>query len=204
MKRVRDDEEEEGLDAGGEREGAGDEQADGGKSAAVEEAREGEPDEAGDGDDDAYIMGIDEAGRGPVLGTHACVTAGSSARGEFTRSRFALSAGPMVYGAAWFPASKRRVVAKMGFADSKALSAEERQRLLAVLESCPFMGHAVDVISARALSAKMLRRVKYNLNAISHGMVHPPVRACAGADLTRSPQTRPSGSCAWCSREACT
>jgi ribonuclease H2 subunit A len=88
-------------------------------------------------------MGIDEAGRGPVL-------------------------GPMVYGSAWCPLSRADDLAKLGFADSKQLTADQRTSLLTALKACDYIGWIADIISPETLSAKMTRRYKYNLNAISH------------------------------------
>ena len=77
--------------------------------------------------------GIDEAGRGPVL-------------------------GPMVYGAAFCAVSYKPALAKAAYADSKALTEERRDALFAQLKADTAMGWIVDSISAEALSTKMLRR----------------------------------------------
>ena len=55
-------------------------------------------------EDDTYVMGIDEAGRGPVLGV-------------------------MVYGACLCKKSKLNELKKIGFADSKQLTHETREKL---------------------------------------------------------------------------
>ena len=55
------------------------------------------------------ILGIDEAGRGPVL-------------------------GPMVYGICFCPVSMAEKLANLGFADSKTLKEEDRDGLLKVIE----------------------------------------------------------------------
>eukprot|EP00039_Didymoeca_costata_P010050 m.134302 g.134302 ORF g.134302 m.134302 type:complete len:264 (+) comp14691_c0_seq2:123-914(+) len=89
-------------------------------------------------------MGIDEAGRGPVC-------------------------GPMVYGTAFAPLSGGERLKKMGFADSKTLTEEQRDGLFQVIKGAPeFMGWIVSVLSPQDLSAGMLGRIQYNLNAISH------------------------------------
>lgn len=49
-----------------------------------------------------YQLGIDEAGRGPVLGS-------------------------MVYSALWWPKAYREQLAKFGFTDSKVLNEEKRE-----------------------------------------------------------------------------
>lgn len=79
------------------------------------------------------ILGIDEAGRGPVL-------------------------GPMVYGCCYCPKSKDSELREMGFADSKALTDEKRRDLLAKIQTCAWLGHITHVLPPQELSEKMLRR----------------------------------------------
>ncbi|KAG0706791.1 ribonuclease H-like domain-containing protein [Suillus ampliporus] len=87
-----------------------------------------------------YILGVDEAGRGPVL-------------------------GPLVYGVAYCPASWKTDLEKLGFADSKTLTSEKRAQLLGVLNSDPQnLGWSVRVVSPQAISAGMLRVPPTNLN----------------------------------------
>ncbi|CAA7267019.1 unnamed protein product [Cyclocybe aegerita] len=87
-----------------------------------------------------YILGVDEAGRGPVL-------------------------GPLVYGIAYCPVSYKEKMEKLGFADSKTLNAETRSSLLDILSSDPpNLGWSVRVISPQAISSGMLRRPPTNLN----------------------------------------
>ncbi|KAG1886999.1 ribonuclease H-like domain-containing protein [Suillus subluteus] len=87
-----------------------------------------------------YILGVDEAGRGPVL-------------------------GPLVYGVAYCPASWKTDLEQLGFADSKTLTPEKRAQLLGVLNSDPQnLGWSVRVISPQAISAGMLRIPPTNLN----------------------------------------
>lgn len=89
------------------------------------------------------ILGVDEAGRGPVL-------------------------GPLVYGIAYCPAAWSDELGKVGFADSKALTAERRDALLAALIDNPeHLGWATRVMSPQDISAGMLRRRPHNLNAQS-------------------------------------
>ncbi|KAJ1967434.1 hypothetical protein IWQ62_001865 [Dispira parvispora] len=93
------------------------------------------------------ILGVDEAGRGPVL-------------------------GPMVYGICYCPVAERERVASLGFADSKALTETQRDQLFDRLNQSDqgkaSVGWAVRVLSPQDLSQAMLRRAKYNLNAIAH------------------------------------
>lgn len=89
------------------------------------------------------IMGIDEAGRGPVL-------------------------GPMVYGCLYCAVSFQDTLASLNFADSKTLKEEKREELFELLKANESIGWSVDVIDPRDLSAKMLKKSKINLNEISH------------------------------------
>ncbi len=77
--------------------------------------------------------GIDEAGRGPVL-------------------------GPMVYGAAFCAVSNKETLAKAAYADSKTLTEDKRDALFEQLKADAAMGWMIDSISAETLSAKMLRK----------------------------------------------
>ncbi|KAJ0976711.1 hypothetical protein J5N97_012185 [Dioscorea zingiberensis] len=89
------------------------------------------------------IMGIDEAGRGPVL-------------------------GPMVYGCLYCACSYQKTLTSLNFADSKTLKEEKREELFENLKADNCIGWEVDIIDPKELSAKMLKRVKINLNEISH------------------------------------
>ncbi|KAG1659847.1 Ribonuclease H2 subunit A [Nymphon striatum] len=90
------------------------------------------------------LLGIDEAGRGPVL-------------------------GPMVYGIAFCPVSFAEKLKEMGFADSKTLSEEMREKLFSNLNSeSKFIGWKAEILSPNYISNSMLKRGKYNLNALSH------------------------------------
>ncbi|CAD6270528.1 unnamed protein product [Miscanthus lutarioriparius] len=89
--------------------------------------------------------GIDEAGRGPVL-------------------------GPMVYGCMYSCCfgSYNNTLATLKFADSKTLKEEQREELFESLKVNNSIGWEVDVICPKDLSAKMLKKSKVNLNEISH------------------------------------
>ncbi|KAI6099771.1 ribonuclease H2 subunit A [Pisolithus croceorrhizus] len=87
-----------------------------------------------------YILGVDEAGRGPVL-------------------------GPLVYGVAYCPIAWKPKLDKLGFADSKTLTPSKRAELLRVLSSDPEnLGWSVRVVSPQAISRGMLKVPPTNLN----------------------------------------
>lgn len=89
-------------------------------------------------------LGIDEAGRGPVL-------------------------GPMVYGICFSPLSLCEKFGEMGFADSKTLTEEEREGIFErICAASDMMAWIVELLSPTFISNGMLSRSKYNLNAISH------------------------------------
>ncbi|XP_020503326.1 ribonuclease H2 subunit A [Labrus bergylta] len=89
-------------------------------------------------------LGIDEAGRGPVL-------------------------GPMVYGICFCPVSKKGELKDLKVADSKTLTEEERENLFEKIdEANSFVGWALQILSPNTISTSMLQRTKYNLNALSH------------------------------------
>ncbi|XP_033632760.1 ribonuclease H2 subunit A-like isoform X1 [Asterias rubens] len=93
--------------------------------------------------DEPCCLGIDEAGRGPVL-------------------------GPMVYGVSFCPVSCKERLADLGFADSKTLTEEQRDNLFSKIKQADdFIGFEVEVLSPNFISTAMLRRTKYSLNAIS-------------------------------------
>ncbi|KAF9003939.1 ribonuclease H-like domain-containing protein [Cyathus striatus] len=87
-----------------------------------------------------YILGVDEAGRGPVL-------------------------GPLVYGVAYCPVAYQAEMGNLGFADSKTLTTETRSSLLKILSSdAKNLGWSVRVVCPQAISSGMLRRPPTNLN----------------------------------------
>jgi len=89
-------------------------------------------------------VGIDEAGRGPVLGA-------------------------MVYGIAYCPVSKEGDLKELGVADSKQLKEEDREHILAKIDSArDYVGYCVTVLSPNFISNSMMARNNYNLNAMSH------------------------------------
>ncbi|XP_048650969.1 ribonuclease H2 subunit A isoform X3 [Marmota marmota marmota] len=93
---------------------------------------------------ESCVLGVDEAGRGPVL-------------------------GPMVYAICYCPLTRLADLEAMKVADSKTMSESDRDRLFAKMEeNGDFVGWALDVLSPNLISTSMLGRVKYNLNALSH------------------------------------
>ncbi|KYQ88421.1 ribonuclease H2 subunit A [Tieghemostelium lacteum] len=91
-----------------------------------------------------FIMGIDEAGRGPVM-------------------------GPMVYGSCWCPVSQQDALKKLKFDDSKKLSENAREKLFdVVLANSKIMGFQTVVSTPEHISQLMNRRTPVSLNVISH------------------------------------
>ncbi|XP_050348461.1 ribonuclease H2 subunit A [Nymphalis io] len=92
------------------------------------------------------MLGVDEAGRGPVL-------------------------GPMVYGIAYCPISHKEVLQTLGCADSKALTEEKRDEILLKMfseeEALNNVGWMAEVISPNYISNSMYRRAKHSLNEVS-------------------------------------
>ncbi|KAI8619630.1 Rnaseh2a protein [Chytriomyces sp. MP71] len=103
-----------------------------------------------------FVLGVDEAGRGPVL-------------------------GPMVYALAFAPVGKKAEVKAIGVDDSKRLTDKDRERLFSKMMRHDginqWLGFAVTAISPRAISEGMLRRTKYNLNAQAYDTTIALIRA---------------------------
>ncbi|GAA5973134.1 hypothetical protein JCM11641_006285 [Rhodosporidiobolus odoratus] len=91
-----------------------------------------------------WMLGVDEAGRGPAL-------------------------GPQVYGIAFCQLSYSDSLKELGFADSKTLTDPIREELFKVIiEHQEHVKYSVTVMSPADISAGMLRKQPYNLNAQSH------------------------------------
>ena len=88
------------------------------------------------------VIGIDEAGRGPVLGS-------------------------LVYVAAFWPASEHEEISQLGFDDSKQLKEERRNELFHRIRSHGSIGWVIEEVSARDISKNMLKTQPVSLNAIS-------------------------------------
>ena len=109
-------------------------------------------------------LGIDEAGRGPVL-------------------------GPMVYATVVCPASYAAAeLGARGYRDSKALAEERRAALFERVAADERLAYAVDVLGADEISAAMLGRDKASLNAVAAASTARLIRAAldAGANVTEA------------------
>ncbi|KAH8393972.1 hypothetical protein KR215_011583, partial [Drosophila sulfurigaster] len=92
------------------------------------------------------MLGVDEAGRGPVL-------------------------GPMVYGISYCPLESKKALVDLGCADSKQLTEEKRDIIFNELNTLEYanscIGWAVEIISPNVISTSMYRRTKCSLNEVS-------------------------------------
>ena len=97
-----------------------------------------------DWEKDTIILGIDEAGRGPVM-------------------------GPMVYACAyWKEEYDADIRKKFKFNDSKALKPEEREKMFEQIKSHPnLIRYELIVLPSDYISKEMLKRQKVSLNQIS-------------------------------------
>ena len=78
-------------------------------------------------------------------------------------------AGPMVYALAYCPIAQKERLKDLGFADSKTLKEEDRDRLFEDIEKAgDWIGFGVFASLASEISSSMLRRSKYSLNALAH------------------------------------
>ncbi len=75
----------------------------------------------------------------------------------------------MVYGITYCPESRAEELKKIGCADSKTLTEDQREKLFDKLDSMKdFVGWAVEIISPNSICNSMFKRVKYSLNEVSH------------------------------------
>ncbi|KAJ9595409.1 hypothetical protein L9F63_013393 [Diploptera punctata] len=89
------------------------------------------------------MLGVDEAGRGPVL-------------------------GPMVYGICYCPISKSELLKDLGCADSKSLTEEKREVIFEKLcNEKATIGWIIEAISPNIICNSMLRRQKHSLNQVA-------------------------------------
>jgi ribonuclease H2 subunit A len=104
-------------------------------------------------------LGIDEAGRGAVL-------------------------GPMTYGCAFWPLEIDAEISALGFDDSKALKEEQRAALFARMRDEARVGWEVKMISSAEIARSMLRPdAPVSLNAISHDAAAELVRRAIDAGV---------------------
>ena len=92
------------------------------------------------------VIGVDEAGRGPVLGS-------------------------LIYCAAFWPASLHDEISNMGFNDSKQLSESNRDVLFNKMLKHPSIGWVIEELTAPYLSREMLRPTPISLNSLSYDAV---------------------------------
>lgn len=92
------------------------------------------------------VVGIDEAGRGPVLGS-------------------------LVYCAAFWPVSKNEEICKMGFDDSKQLKEGQREGFFDDIRRHPSIGYIIEELDSVTISKEMLRANPISLNLISYNSV---------------------------------
>ncbi|XP_015115860.1 ribonuclease H2 subunit A [Diachasma alloeum] len=111
--------------------------------------------------DEPCQLGVDEAGRGPVL-------------------------GPMVYGIAYAPLSKKQLLVDLGCADSKTLTEEKRDEIFdKICDKHEEMGWMVEAISPNIIANSMYRRSKTSLNEVSMNSAIGLIRRAieAGANI---------------------
>lgn len=89
------------------------------------------------------VVGVDEAGRGPVLGS-------------------------LVYCAAFWPVSEHEAICKLGFDDSKQLKESERDSFFDTIVGHPSIGYVIEELTAPFLSEQMLKANPTSLNQISY------------------------------------
>lgn len=106
------------------------------------------------------VLGIDEAGRGSVI-------------------------GPMVYGLSFWHSSDMDKISK-DFGDSKQLTEQQREKLYNVILKTPEMGFCARVLHASEISRNMLRSEPYNLNQMSHDAAIRMIRCLVDCKLSIS------------------
>ncbi len=105
--------------------------------------------------EDYLILGIDEAGRGPVL-------------------------GPMVYACAFWAKEHNDTFKKeFKFADSKTLNEDQRENIFKSVENKKnLLDFKVKVLHAKELSNRMLKRDRESLNVISMKAAFDLIYSC--------------------------
>ena len=109
------------------------------------------------------VLGVDEAGRGPVL-------------------------GPMVYACAVCPRAELEWLGGLGLADSKVLKEERRDYFFELMAGEARVGARAEVLSAAEISAQMLRREKVSLNAMAMDATYALIDGvlAAGCNVTEA------------------
>eukprot|EP00514_Thraustochytrium_sp_LLF1b_P007921 CAMPEP_0184536628 /NCGR_PEP_ID=MMETSP0198_2-20121128/16548_1 /TAXON_ID=1112570 /ORGANISM="Thraustochytrium sp., Strain LLF1b" /LENGTH=307 /DNA_ID=CAMNT_0026929797 /DNA_START=5 /DNA_END=928 /DNA_ORIENTATION=+ len=102
-------------------------------------------------------LGVDEAGRGPVI-------------------------GPMIFGAAYWPLDQSDSINKLGFNDSKQLTESDRERMFGIIDrESDKIGHVLCTLSAEHISTNMMARNPVSLNELSYlattGMIRRVVKS---------------------------
>lgn len=111
--------------------------------------------------DQCYVAGIDEAGRGPVL-------------------------GPMVYALAWAKYSDMDKIKNLKVADSKTLTPEARSILFNDMLNNKIIGWTTRILDPNEISNKMFKRTKINLNTISHQAIVFMIQTILNKDINLS------------------
>lgn len=116
------------------------------------------PSDLKDGSNGA-VLGIDEAGRGPLLGA-------------------------MVYSAAFWSVQHEDTMDLKGFDDSKALTSDARSGIFNRIKETPELGACVRVLHASEISRNMFKATgPYNLNEMSHDAAITMIRTVADAGV---------------------
>ncbi|GIL76078.1 hypothetical protein Vretimale_5702 [Volvox reticuliferus] len=104
------------------------------------------------------ILGVDEAGRGPVL-------------------------GPMIYASAFCPQSSD--ISDRGYADSKTLTHEAREKLFRAINTDMGVGWVAHIMSAQHISHYMLGKDKVSLNSLAFDATCHVIRSAleSGANI---------------------
>eukprot|EP01031_Cornospumella_fuschlensis_P029057 gene29057-35071_t len=108
------------------------------------------------------VIGIDEAGRGPVLGS-------------------------LIYCAAFWPVSMDEEIKKMGFDDSKALKEGERDQMMKEILEHGSIGWVINEIDAEKISEEMLRPSPTSLNTLSYDGVIQMLQTIYNSHPTQAP-----------------
>ena len=113
--------------------------------------------ESSKGKGNRVVLGIDEAGRGSVL-------------------------GPMVYGMAYWSSAVEDKIPK-SFNDSKQLTEEKRSQLFDEILAHEHIGFALRSLLPSEISRNMLRSTPYNLNEMSHDTAMILIRKLLNANV---------------------